>query len=79
MEFERAFNPTYSNQLSFQFSKWEMEHIVKGLKKEIKLLEAKIQRVIGNPKNEGQATYLLKIDQFRNEIEGLQYIIDTMT
>lgn len=60
---------------AYRFEPWEKLTIAKLLKKEIPKLKKKIDRIIDDPKNEGQATYQTAIEEIDNEINVLEDII----
>jgi Zn-dependent oligopeptidase len=71
----------YSNEVrgqvyAYRFNSWKKKDISTGLKFVIAKLEKKIKRIQNNPKNEGQATYSLKIDELRREVKILQENIE---
>jgi phage host-nuclease inhibitor protein Gam len=70
----------YSNEVkgkvhAYRFSKWEMEAIANGLKSEVKKRKKKVDMILNSPKNEGQATYSIKVAAIRSEIEILNETI----
>lgn len=60
---------------AYRFSDWEKNIIAEGVKPAIKKLEKKIEKIINNPKNEGQATYSCQIDEIQNGINELNDIV----
>ena len=72
----------YSNEVrglayAYRLEGWEKLLISKSLIPEIKKLQKRIERLENNPRNEGQATYSVKIDELRREMNCVQQIIDT--
>lgn len=63
---------------AYRFAVWEREAIARALVQEIKKRERQIQRVENDPKNEGQVTFLIKIEDLEFEIKSLREIIDEM-
>lgn len=73
----------YSNEVrgkvyAYRFENWERMIIAKAFRKHVKALEKSIDKIKNHPKNEGQATYSVKIDSLRREIKSVQNIIDIM-
>jgi hypothetical protein len=71
MEVERSIN---KGEFANTFSKWEKELIAKLVAKEIPKLERKIQKIIDNPKNEGQASYSWEVDKYRSRMRTIKEI-----
>jgi hypothetical protein len=74
----------YSNEVkgtvfAYRFSGFEEKCIANALKLTVKKLRIKIERIRNHPKNEGQVTYSMKIDELKNEINSLEYIIKTFS
>lgn len=66
-------------EYAYRFSDCEKKIIAKALVPELKKLQKKIDKIKNNPKNEGQSTYLQKIDDIRDEIDSIQDIIKEFT
>lgn len=71
----------YSNEVkgkvyAYRFAKWEQKAIAKALKPEIRNREIKILQIKNHPKNEGQVTYQVQIEELANEIKILTEIIE---
>ena len=74
----------YSNEVrgevfAYRFEKWEKEIIADALIPKVVKIRKRIEAVRNHPKNEGQATYQVKIDEMEHEIKMLNYIIRTFT
>lgn len=70
----------YSNEVkgaayAYRFYHFEKQAIARGLKSEVRKLEKKIERVENDPNNEGQVTYLCKIEELMAELNDLKGII----
>ena len=70
----------YSNEVkgkvhAYRFSKWERNLISACLAKEIKVRNRRIEKILNNPKNEGQVTFSAEIKVIEVEISELQEII----
>ena len=74
MEIERCHNPNYKT--AYLLSDFEIKKITKSLKSEIKNVKRKLDRLVNNPNNEGQATYLDKEDNLKEEIKQIEHMID---
>ena len=57
---------------AYRFDDDEKKIIIKAFQAEIKKLERKIERIKNHPKNEGQATFSMKIREVRLLIESYQ-------
>lgn len=77
MEIERS--KIINGEKAFVFSSWEKELIALKLKPEIAKRKNQIEKIENHPKNEGQCTYLDKIDALRDEIKTINAIIEGMT
>ena len=70
----------YSNEVrgqvfAYRFDGFEKQQIAAGLRLIIKKTEAKMQKIIDHPKNEGQATYASQVDELRYEIKVMEKIV----
>jgi Zn-dependent oligopeptidase len=71
----------YSNEVkgkvhAYRFDDVEKQHISDALNSVVNNIERKIYKVLNHPKNEGQATYAVKVDELRREQRALEYIIE---
>lgn len=73
MEIERAFKQ--KDKVAYIFEDWERRLIAKALAPEIKKIEKKIQKIVDDPDNEGQATYLSQMSELRRTIACIQDMI----
>lgn len=64
---------------AYRFSSSEKKAIAEGLKPYLKKIDAKILRIENDPKNEGQATYLCKIDDLNRDKKNIEEIIIEFT
>ncbi len=73
----------YSNQVKgdyvLKFDSIEKEIIRNAFQNEIKNLDLKINKIINNPKNEGQATFACEIDRLRMYQEDFKIIISELS
>lgn len=70
----------YSNEVrgqvfAYRFCKTEKAAIANGLKPYLKKLEKSVLKIENDPNNEGQATYLCRIDELNTEIKEIEKII----
>lgn len=75
MEIDRAIAADRHNQFAYSFELWEEQLIAKCLQPEIKKMQKKIESIRNNPRNEGQAKYILQIDQLDSRIKSVEKII----
>lgn len=61
--------------LGYSFTFIEKHHIAEGLKTRQAKLAKAIEKVNLDRRNEGQVKYKIKIDQFQDEIDDLEIII----
>lgn len=74
----------YSDETKGRITGWSIHHtehflqeaFIEGCNSKIKKLEAGIQRIVTNPKNEGQATYQDAIEDRSRKIVLLREAID---
>lgn len=71
MEIEYAIKGGFA----YVFTTAERETIIKALQKTLPSYDVKIQRILNDPKNEGQATYSCKIDELVREKKWIQEMI----
>ena len=72
----------YSNEVrgevfAYRFEKWEKRIIADALIPKVVKLRKRIEILRDHPKNEGQATYRVQMDEIEHEINLLNYIINT--
>ncbi len=70
----------YSNEVrgqvfAYRFDGFEKQQIAAGLRLIINKTNAKMNKIINHPKNEGQATYAVKIDTLRHEIKVMEKVV----
>jgi methionyl-tRNA formyltransferase len=75
MKFERG--PYYAGEYTaYRFTKGEVDLIAQALKSFIPKIEKKITRVENHPRNEGQATYAVKIMEHQGDIAFCKEMIE---
>lgn len=73
MDFEYSNKEGY--KYAYTFTKFERNFIAEALAKRVKVFESRIRKIENNPRNEGQATYLCRIDDIVSERKSIEEII----
>jgi hypothetical protein len=63
---------TTRNSMAYDLDTRDMGILILGYKREISRLKMRIEKIDMNPKNEGQATYLMKKSNLIEEVKQLQ-------
>lgn len=64
---------------AYRFDAWEKAAIASGLERAIEIREKQVNRIKNHPKNEGQVTFQVQVENIEDEIEKLNDIIEEFT